>query len=105
MPAAVARSIAKRQWCQGDVAARARRLTASTFRMRSFQYRGPAFETRRRPMLLAVVIRVDGDGPLGQHHPGLLRSRIDVDVGRQPVGLVERADANEANRVAGSRVV
>src|SRR6185295_20170427 len=38
-------------------------------------------------------------------YPRLLRRREDVDVGRQPRRLVERAHADEAHRVAGAGVV
>src|SRR4051794_26746308 len=40
-----------------------------------------------------------------QEDPWLLRRREDVDVGRQPTRVVERADADEADRIAGAGIV
>jgi len=44
-------------------------------------------------------------GRLRQYDPRLLARGEDVDVRRQPVGLVERAHAHEADGIAGPRVV
>src|SRR6478735_10769206 len=40
-----------------------------------------------------------------QHYPRLLGRSENMDVRRQPVGLVESADAHEADRIAASAIV
>ena len=58
-----------------------------------------------RPQLRGLVVLGHRRRLGRQHHPGLLRGGVDVHVGREPVGLVERADADEANRIAAAAVV
>src|SRR5450755_933571 len=71
----------------------------------ALQQRLSALETLGTPELLAVVILVDGDGARRQNDPRLLRARVDVDVGRQPIRLVQRADTDEAHGVAAAAIV
>ena len=52
-------------------------------------------------MVGGLVVLGDRGHAGRKHDPGLLRRREDVDVRRQPVGLVERADADKAHGVAG----
>src|SRR5262245_18023424 len=54
------------------------------------------FQTRRRPQLLAVVILLKCRYARRQLQPGLLRAHVDVHVGRERGGRVERADTHEA---------
>ena len=54
------------------------------------------FERSGRPQRRAAVVLRDGRHAFGQQHPGLLRRREDVDVGRKVVRRVERAHADEA---------
>ncbi len=69
------------------------------------QQRRASLEARLRPVRVAVVVLVRRGHAGRDHDPRLLRHREDVDVGRQAVGLVERADAHETHRVAGARIV
>ena len=63
------------------------------------EQRGAALETFLRPIFGAVVILRYGRRARRKDHPRLLRRGEDVNVGRQPIGLVERSDAYEMNRV------
>src|SRR3546814_16810211 len=63
---------------------------------------GPAL---RRPAAFAIVVFLEGQGAFRQVQPGLLGGSVDVDVGRQAVGIVQRADAHAAVAVAGPGLV
>src|SRR2546427_10271205 len=72
---------------------------------RSRQQNVTALETFLRPMLRAVVVLFDGGDIRRENDPRLLRRREDVDVGRQAIGLIERAYANKAHRIACAGVI
>src|SRR6185312_1708245 len=65
----------------------------------------PPIQAVLRPMLLPVVILRHRRHAGWQQHPWLLRGGEDVDVGRETIGIVQRAHAHEADRVAGTAVV
>src|SRR5688572_9802447 len=56
-------------------------------------------------MLLAVVVLRHGGRACRQHDPGLFRGGKDVDVRRQGIRVVERADADKGHEAAGAGVV
>ena len=58
----------------------------------------PPGQALGRPAFVQVVVLGHGHGTGGQHDPGLLGRREDVDVGRQVIGLVQRAHAHEAHQ-------
>src|SRR3546814_3985981 len=62
-------------------------------------------EASRWPVDIAVVVLGNRGRPREQDHPGLLRRGEDLDVRRQPLGLVQRADAHEIHPWAGAEVV
>ena len=53
-----------------------------------------------RPVLARIVIIVESGRAFGKGDPRQLRARVDVDVGRDGGGIVERADPHEAQRDA-----
>ena len=67
--------------------------------------RTPARETGLGPVVGAAVVLGHGRRARRQHHPGLLRLREYMDVRRQAVRLIERADTDEAHMIAGACVV
>src|SRR5579864_616343 len=69
------------------------------------EHRAATLETVRRPVAPAVVVLAHR-GRIGrQHDPRLLRRGENVNVGRKAIGVVERADAHELQRVACTRVM
>src|SRR5258708_283192 len=62
-------------------------------------------ETRFRPQLRRLVKLGNRGRARRKHHPRLLRRGEDMNVRRQPIGLVERADADKFHSVAGARVM
>ena len=68
-------------------------------------HRRASFQAFFRPQLGSLVTLGHRRCARGQHDPRLLRGGEDVDVGWQAVGLVERADADEANGLSRARVV
>jgi dihydrolipoamide dehydrogenase len=69
------------------------------------EHRLAPLEALLRPILLPVVVLGHCRHPWGDDHPGLLARGEDVDAGRQQIGIVERADANEPHRGARPGVV
>src|SRR5215208_6243941 len=61
------------------------------------QYSPEPLQTVRRPQRLRVVVLVEGRRVVRQDDPADLRLRIDMDVGRDALRIVERAAADEAN--------
>lgn len=80
-------------------------LSSVTIAARLGAQRLAAGQALGRPGLPRVVVFGDCRRAFGQHDPGLLGGSEDVDVGRQAVGIVERADAHEAHGVAGTAIV
>jgi hypothetical protein len=68
-------------------------------------HRGAPLEALLRPLLGGLVVLGERARPPGQDDPGLLRRDEDVDVGRETRGLVEGADADEAEGAPGAGVV
>ena len=67
--------------------------------------RGAPFQALGRPALGSPIIFGFGGNSGRERKPGLLRHGIDVDVGREIPGLIERSDTKEANGVSGSEIV
>src|SRR5258708_1513864 len=77
----------------------------SSFSPRSRQERLATVEALLRPVRESIVIFGDGGGTRWQYDPRLLGRRVDVDVGWQVIGLVERAHEHERHEVACAGVV
>src|ERR1700676_707729 len=69
------------------------------------QQHGTAFQALRRPARRNLVKLGFGRGIGRQLHPRLLRYGIDMNVGRQTRGFIERANADKANGFAGAGIV
>ena len=57
------------------------------------------------PVVIAVVVFLDRGDARGKYHPKLLGAGENVDIGRQAVGIVERAHSHEADRVTRTGLV
>src|ERR1700688_3347198 len=68
------------------------------------QQNGTACQALRRPARRSLVKLGVGRGIGRQLHPRLLRYGIDMNVGRQTRGFIERANADEANGFAGAGI-
>jgi hypothetical protein len=64
-----------------------------------------ASETLLRPVFVAIVVFSDSGPARRQDHPRLLRYREDMDIRRQAIWVIQRADANEIYNIAGARIV
>ena len=62
-------------------------------------HRRAPLQARRRPEPAAVIIGLERRHALGQRHPGQFRAGVDMDVGRQRRGRVERPHPHEAQHV------
>src|SRR5205085_11957403 len=60
----------------------------------------PPLDAFGRPQLAEVVVLGDGRRTRGQDHPRLLAGGEDVHVGRESVGVVQSAHADEAGGLA-----
>lgn len=69
------------------------------------EQRGPSLQAFGRPVSTALVVLRYGGCSRRQNDPGLLGCREDVDVRRQPIGLVECADPDETQERTGARIV
>jgi hypothetical protein len=68
------------------------------------QDRAAAVEAGGRPELAGVIVGIEGRDAFGQGDPGQLGANIDVHIGRHRRGIVERADADEAQLGTGTAV-
>ena len=77
----------------------------SPVRLDQGQDRPTARQAFGRPVLFAVVVPGHRGRPRGDLQPGLFRAGEDVDLRRQPVGLVQRPDPDEAQDRPGPGVM
>src|SRR6516225_11857984 len=62
-------------------------------------------QARLAPDIAAAVVLAEGTRSSRHHDPWLLRLGIDVYVRRKSIGLIERADAHEADPLARAEVM
>jgi len=63
-----------------------------------------ALKAGGRPELARIIVGIEGRDAFGQRNPGQLGANIDVHIRRHRRGIVERADANEAQLGTGAAV-
>src|SRR5688572_26745145 len=83
----------------------AQRLPRSLICLDLHQNRAPASEARRGPVFVSVVVLGDRGHAVGDDDPRLFRRSEDMNVGRQQIGIIERADSDEADDGARAGVV